>query len=213
MGVEADMRSTCIGTASRIFSLTRRAWRATDGGAAIEFGFLAPLLMLMLLGTIEGGRAVNIDRHFTSAVATAGDLVAREEFLGTSSSGAKGNLDSMMGSIAHMMAPYNADDLSIGIFSVQASPTNASDTKVVWSYSYKGKMSVPSKCQSYALPANLVPKGGSVIVVDAKYKFTPLFGDYVPGFGSLGEFKEKGYHSPRNSCVDYVKNDNCTNSC
>ena len=43
--------------------------------------------MLMLLGTVEGGRAVNTDRHFTSAVATAGDLVAREEYLGNSSSG------------------------------------------------------------------------------------------------------------------------------
>jgi Flp pilus assembly protein TadG len=207
------MRMNGIGTLWRMRRSALRLWRDASGGAAIEFAFLAPLLMLMLLGTVEGGRAVNIDRHFTSSVSTAGDLVAREEFLGETSSGAKGNLDAMMGSIAHMMAPYKADDLSIGIFSVQASPTNATDTKVVWSYSYKGKMAVPAKCARYTLPANLVPKGGSVIVVDAKYKFTPLFGDYVPGFGSIGELTDKSYHSPRNSCVDYVKGDNCTNSC
>ena len=53
----------------------------------------------------------------------------------------------------------------------------------------------------------------SVIVVDAKYNFTPLFGDYVPGFGSLGELKEKSFHSPRNSCVDFVKGNNCLNPC
>jgi hypothetical protein len=47
-------------------------------------------------------------------------------------------------------------------------------------------MTVPAKCQAYALPPNLVNKGGSVIVVDAQYNFTPLFGNYVPGFGVVG---------------------------
>ncbi len=74
-------------------------------------------------------------------------------------------------------------------------------------------MTVPSKCQNYALPQGLVTPGNSVIVVDAKYDFTPLFGNYVPGFGSLGELKEKTYHSPRNACVDYVKGNNCLNPC
>ncbi len=183
------------------------------GAAAVEFAFLAPLLMLILLGIMEGGRAINIDRQFTSAVNTAGDLVAREEYLGTSSAVATANLDDMMESIKHLMAPYDPSKLKIGVFSVQASPNDASNTKVVWSFSYKGSMPVPTKCQAYALPPNLVNKGGSVIVVDAQYNFTPLFGDYVPGFGSLGELKEKSFHSPRNSCVDYVKGDNCLNPC
>jgi Flp pilus assembly protein TadG len=184
------------------------------GAAAVEFGVLAPVMLLMLLGTIEGGRAVNTDRHFSSAVATAGDLVAREEYLGTSTSGAKSNLDSMTDSIEHLMKPYDASSLRIGIFSVQASSTDETKTKVVWSYSPSDhQMPVPAKCSTYALPKDLVGKGESVIVVDAKYDFTPLFGSYVPGFGSLTEFKDKSYHSPRNSCVDYVKGDNCKSSC
>jgi Flp pilus assembly protein TadG len=92
------------------------------GAAAVEFGILAPVLMLILLGIIEGGRAINIDRQFTSAVNTAGDLVAREENLGTSSSAATANLNDMMESIKHLMAPYDPSKLKIGIFSVQASP-------------------------------------------------------------------------------------------
>lgn len=196
-------------------AFARRAgfWRNTQGGAAIEFGFLAPLLLLMLLGTIEIGRAVNTDRHFTSAVGTAGDLVARERFLGSSPSGAEGNLESMMKSIRHLMQPYDSSDLKLGIFSVQASPTNADDTKVVWSYSYNGMPNVPAECSAYALPPNLVGKGGSVIVVEASYKYKSLFGSYVPGFSSTMDWTDKSYHSPRNSCVDYVEGDNCTNSC
>jgi Flp pilus assembly protein TadG len=195
--------------------LLRNAIKLRDdvgGAAAVEFALLTPLLILILLGIIEGGRAVNIDRQFTSAVNTAGDLVAREESLGTTSSLANTNLKDMMESIKHLMAPYDPTKLKLGIFSVQASPTDATKTKVVWSFSHNG-MAVPAKCQDYALPSSLIKEGGSVIVVDARYSFTPLLGDAVPGFGSMGELKEKSFHSPRNACVDLVKGTNCLNPC
>ena len=187
-------------------------WRDTQGAAAVEFGLLAPLLLIMLLATIEMGRAVNTDRRFTSAATTAGDLVAREPYLGKSTSGAKTNLDNMMLSIKHLMQPYDTSSLKLGVMSVRASTTDAADTKVVWSYSYNGK-SVPAGCSAYSLPAGIVGKGGSVIVVDATYLFKPLFGDFVPGFSASMTLTNKSYHSPRNSCVDYVEGDNCTKSC
>jgi len=196
--------------AARFFLRLRRD---TSGNSAIEFALLAPILMLMLLGTVEAGRAININRHFTTAVQTAGDLVAREEFLGTSKSDARINLDAMMQSIHHLMQPYSSDGLAIGIFSVQASSKDAGDTKVIWNYSYKDKKSVPGECSKYPLPDRLVEKGGSVIVVDAEYTYQSVFGRYVPGFGALSLFKDKSYHSPRNSTVEYVKGDNGVNRC
>ncbi len=183
--------------------------RDKRGSAAVEFAMLMPLLTLMLLGTMELGRAINMDRVFTMATGTTGDLVAREEYLGTSSSDAKTNLDSMMLSIKQIMQPYDSSSLQLGIFSVQASPTNASDTRVVWSYSYNGK-SVPAKCATYTLPAGLLAKGGSTIVVESSYVFKPLFTNVIPGFSGNMTWTDKSYHSPRNSCVDYVKGDNCS---
>jgi Flp pilus assembly protein TadG len=183
-------------------------WRHTQGTAAVEFAYIAPLLALMLLATIEFGRAINVDRQFTMATNTAGDLVAREEWLGKSSSEAKANLDGMMQSIKHIMQPYDASTLKLAIFSVRASTTNANDTKVEWSYSYNGK-TTPSKCQSYALPTGLIGKGGSTIVVEASYLFKPLFTDLVAGLGSM-TWTDRSFHSPRNACVDYVEGDNCS---
>ena len=187
-------------------------WSDTQGAAAVEFAFLAPILTLILLGTIETARAVSTDRHFTSAVATAGDLVAREEYLGKTSTDAETNLDSMMLSIKHLMQPYDSTSLKLAVFSVRASPTNATDTKVIWSYSYNG-MQVPPDCSAYTLPSDIVGKGGSVIVVDSTYVFKPLFGDFVPGISGSMTWTSKSYHSPRNSCVDYVEGDNCSKSC
>ncbi len=190
-------------------SALSRMWRDSQGAAAIEFAYLAPLLLLMLLGTIEIGRAVSMDRHFSMVTSATGDLVAREEWLGTSSSDAKANLDSMMNSIEHMMKPYDASSLKLGVFQVRASPDDANDTRVEWSYSYNGE-SVPSKCQTYALPSGLIDKGGSAIVVESSYVFHPLFADFVPGITGDMTWTDKSFHSPRNSCVDYVEGDNCS---
>lgn len=194
---------------ARLFAASGRLWRNRRGAAAVEFAYLAPVLLLMLLGTIEIGRAVNIDRHFVSATAMAGDLVAREQWLGTSASDAEQNLDGMMQSIEHVMRPYDASSLKLAIFSVRASTTDADDTKVEWSYSYNNK-EAPQKCDAYALPDGLIGKGGSAIVVESSYLYKPLFADFVPGIRGNMEWTDKSIHSPRNSCVDYVKGDNCS---
>lgn len=187
-------------------------WRNAQGAAAVEFAYLAPILLLMLMGTIELGRAINMDRHFTMATAMTGDLVAREEWLGTSDSNAAANLDSMMGAVEHVMHPYDASTLKLGIFSVRASPTNAKDTKVEWRYAFNGKDDVPQKCAHYTLPDGLIDKGGSVIVVESSYLYKPLFADFVPGISGNLTWTDRSINSPRNSCVDYVKGDNCSSS-
>ena len=183
--------------------------RDKRGAAAVEFAVLAPLLTLMLLGTIELARGINIDRVFTQATDTTGDLVARQEYMGTSSSDSQTNLAAMMQSIKQIMLPYDSSSLSLGVMSVQASPTNASDTRVVWSYSFNG-YSVPAKCATYALPAGLVAKGGSAIVVESNYIFKPLFTNIIPGWSGAIAWSGKSFHSPRNSCTDLVKGDNCS---
>jgi Flp pilus assembly protein TadG len=209
---EETMLASIRATAGRLSAFAVRFARHSDGAAAVEFGFLAPLLLLMLLATIEIGRAVATDRHFTAAVGTAGDLVAREEFLGKSKAAASSNLDSMMQSVQHMMRPYDASSLKLAVISVRASPTDAADTRVSWAYSYNG-MAKPAECSNYAVPTDILSKGNSVIVVDATYVFKPLFGDFVPGMSGAMTWTSKSYHSPRNMCVAYVEGDNCMKSC
>jgi len=190
----------------------QRFWLDANGAAAVEFAYLAPFLLLLLLGTIELGRAINMDRHFTMATAMTGDLVAREEWLGTSETNADTNLEKMMGAVQHVMHPYDASTLKLGIFSVRASTTDAKDTKVEWRYVFNEKADVPAKCSHYTLPDGLIDKGGSVIVVESSYDFKPLFADFVPGISGDLTWTDRSIHSPRNSCVDFVKGDNCSSS-
>jgi Flp pilus assembly protein TadG len=187
--------------------------RNMDGSAAVEFGILAPLLMLMLLGVVELGRAIAIDRSFASAVATASDLVSREEYLGKAKSDAAANLGGMMASVKQLMAPYDAKEFRAAVFSVKASENDATKGTVQWVFPYNSPANPPAQCSSYPLPPDLVPKGGSVVVVDGQYTFKSIFGDYVPGISSTMNWTEKSVHSPRNSCVDYVLGDNCIDKC
>ena len=205
------MSSPRVSSSSRLNRSLIALGRDRRGAAAVEFAVLAPLLTLMLLGTIELARAINIDRVFTQATDTAGDLVAREEYMGATSSDAQLNLSKIVDSAKLIMQPYDPSAFTGGIMSVQVSPTNANDTRVVWSYPINGG-SVKSKCDTYPLPAGLVPKGGSTIVVESNYSFKPLFSNIISGwFAGVGvPWTGKSFHSPRNSCTDYVKGDNCS---
>ena len=44
-------------------------------------------------------------------------------------------------------------------------------------------------------------------MVESSYVFKPLFTTIIPGNMT---WTDKSFHSPRNSCVDYVKGDNCS---
>jgi Flp pilus assembly protein TadG len=194
-------------------AVRRSFWRHERGNAAIEFGILAPLLALILLGTVEIGRAVSNNRHFTSTVYSIGDLVAREEYLGTSKGDADTNLGLMMNSIKHLMRPYDPSSVKAAVFSVKRSAKDPSKGTVEWVYNYNEKPNAPAQCSDYTLPSNIVAAGASVIVIDADYTFRSLFGDYVPGIKAAMPWNEKSFHNPRNSCVDYVEGDNCISKC
>jgi len=181
----------------------RRFSRDSDGVAAVEFGLLVPLLLVMFVGTLEIGQAVGLDRRVSMATASTADLIAREKTASNAS------LDGVMQIVKHLLSPYDSNNLSIAVVSVKADPSNAANTRVEWSYSFQGA-SVPSKCAPYAMPAGLLGAGASAIIVEGKYDYEPLLVSYF--LNSNMTLQDKATVSPRNSCVDY-NNTNCVLTC
>ncbi len=184
-------------------TFARRFSRNNDGVAAVEFGLLVPLLLVMFVGTLEIGQAVGLDRRVSMATASTADLIAREKTASNAS------LDGVMQIVKHLLSPYDSNNLSIGVVSVKADPSNAANTRVEWSYSFQGA-SVPSKCAPYAMPAGLLGAGASAIIVEGKYDYEPLLVSYF--LNSNMTLQDKATVSPRNSCVDY-NNTNCVLTC
>lgn len=193
----------------------RRFMTATAGVAAIEFAYLAPLLMIMAFGTFETARAVLMHRRFQRVTAMVGYLVARETQLGTNQTEATAELNGIMRSAEHVMKPYSTGPLKVGIMSIRASAANANVTTVEWSYSYQGK-AVPNCPAPKAMPAaGMLEKGNAAIMVEAQYVYTPIIANIatiVPGLQNTMTWNDTIAHAPRNNCIDYAGM-NCSAGC
>jgi Flp pilus assembly protein TadG len=197
---------------SRVFSqrlprsfkiAARKLLRNKQGVAAIEFGLLAPILLLMLLGTIEVSRAVSIDRKFGLVTSVIADLVAREKTITAA------DVTAMYDVAQHIMKPWDAATLKIAIIPVKANPTNENDTKVYASTTNRPSLNGAtqlSKGSAYSLTTGLLEKGSTVIVVQSQYTYTPLFTQTIIGNMT---WNDKAILTPRNSCVDFDPPSNC----
>lgn len=187
--------------------VTRRFGSDVRGIAAVEFAFIAPILLVMLIGAVEITRAVSIDRRLSVITNMIADLVARE----TKLTGA--DVEAIYDIAEQVMAPFDASDLKLSIIPVMSAANDAGKTLVYPSAanrpSYNGG-AVPPKCQVYALTAGILQKNESVIVVESSYAFKPLFLGYVMG---AHEWTEKAIAKPRKALCVAFDGATCTSSC
>ncbi len=188
------------------------------GLAAVEFAYVLPLMLLMLLGAFEISRAISMDRKLNAVTAVTGDLVAREETADENS------LDAIMNIINQIVAPYDIADLRLTVIPVMAD-NNDPPTPFVYAdgYSFADKTTPPARCSAFDLgnASDVLTPGGSLIVVQAEYDYEPIFGDvimalqsviYGGNFGDPATYRSQSIHSPRQGCVDFEGN-NCISNC
>ena len=191
-------------------SLFARLGASKDGIAAVEFAYLAPVMLLMFAGAFEVSRAIGVDRRFAIITAMTGDLVARENDVDPA------KLDGMMKAIDHVMKPYDTSTLKIGVISVQVENNTP---RVKWTYSHNNAQ-VPQKCSTVGsddLPPGLVDDRGSVILVKSNYTYAPFFVNYdemMQIFEGKLNWEDKSTHTPRGvNCVGDATDKTCSQLC
>ncbi len=187
--------------------------RNKNGVAAVEFAYIAPLLILALFGTVEVSRAVMMHKRFQRVSAMIGDLVSREQTIGTAAGTAAPILNGMMLSAKEVMYPFSTSSLEVNVNSLRAKSDDKTQTKAEWSYSSTNQ-STASTCTIKAMPAaDMISAGNTAIVVESKYKFSPLLANLIPGFRTSMTWTDTITHSPRKaSCVAY-EGKNCGELC
>jgi Flp pilus assembly protein TadG len=158
--------------------------------SAIEFGFLAPLMILGYVGAVELANALTINRRTIAVTATAADLVAQVKTVSTS------DLQDITSAADAVMDPYDTTPLKIVLSSVVADQNNAG--KVTWSCGHNG--GAPRGIgSSYPTPAGLTDPNTSVIVAEVKYAFQPLTTLTVFGAPASYTMSRTFYSRPRKS--------------
>ena len=203
----------------RGFNCAQRFTRDNEGVAAIEFAYIAPILLIMLMATFELSRAISIDRRLNSVSAMASELVAREEQVDSA------DLKNIYRSLNHVMEPYDDNSLVVRLVQVRTDLNGA--TKVEWSSEINNTavqdnsnspLNTPySQCSTFSIDAELKQNGTRVVVAEIGYNYQPIFGNFVFGDFSLdglkkkrndisglaGSWSSKAFHSPRWNCVAY----------
>ncbi len=188
----------------RLAVSVRALARCTQGVAAVEFALIAPVMAAMFVGSVELSQAVTANRRVTQVATSTGDLVARAD---------KNISDSEIVDImkvgSYLMSPYALTGLSVDIRVVASSATNATDTKLKWTCSYKASAPTTVTCTcpstTYAIPAGLVSQGDAVVIADISYDYKPTLFDnymkkyYTGGSGGVYKMKETVYQKPRSN--------------
>lgn len=199
---------------SRIAAALRSFRVNIQGMAAVEFGYLVPLLMVMVIGAFEISRMIAIDRKVGLVTSLVADMIAQERTMN------QGQLDAIYEIAQHIMAPYDVveGDLKISVTPVMRCST--ADIDLVYAsdanrQGYRGGANEYTYNSPYTgLTEGILQPGASVIVVETKYTFSPAFAgltEYVtPTFGNVGDlpWEDRAVLAPRNNCVDFDGN-NC----
>ncbi|ODR95541.1 hypothetical protein AUC70_01060 [Methyloceanibacter stevinii] len=178
---------------------TRRFADARSGASALEFAFVAPLLIGLYLGAVEVNNALTVYRRTLQVATTAADLTAQVKSV------TKSEINDIQAAATSILTPYATKPLKIVLSSVVADDNNVG--KVEWSCANTG--AARSKGSTFKVPNGLTEPDSSVIVAEVTYAFKPLVGlstFFSPGSFTMGQ---TFYARPRRSLTVKKTDNSC----
>ncbi|MBV8751678.1 MAG: pilus assembly protein [Hyphomicrobiales bacterium] len=196
----------------RLFALSRRFLASTRAAIAIEFALVLPMLVLLLLATIDAGRAIAIYMKVRAAAYALDAMTAQYPSVQDD------DLQLISGGAAKVLAPYPSGPTGLRISQVEITTAGP---KVAWSfalnmtpyvYNTSNNIQVPTKLGGTTTPnnacdpttytaGNAPPKGCYLSLAEVQYTYTPLFVQFITGPITLSD---SIWMAPRNTlCVQY----------
>jgi Flp pilus assembly protein TadG len=183
---------------SRLATIYRRFIASTRGVAAIEFAMIMPVLMVIFLGSYDGGRAIAIYMKVRSATYTLDAITNQYTTIQSS------DMQAIVGATSVVLTPYSSTPVVVVISQIEIK-TGGTAT-VSWSYALNG--TPLAQGSTVTIPAGLVASGNTcgtypcyLIFGQVSYTYTPLFGFFGSGGITLADSL---YVTPRSSaCIFY----------
>tara|TARA_Y100001960_G_C14677147_1_gene829136 strand:+ start:166 stop:690 length:525 start_codon:yes stop_codon:yes gene_type:complete len=151
------------------------------GVAATEFALILPLLIVLLIGTVELGNVLLVDKKVTAASQTAADLIAQQKVV------TRTDLDNIWLAMDNILAPFSADKTRYVALSVVSD--SAGRMTIDWHSTRSVTGSIP-----ITIPPGLLGPNESIIVSGIFYDYTPVFDDFLFAAFTISDFS---YLRPR----------------
>jgi len=159
---------------NKITSALRRTllrWkREENGNVLIESALLFPLLVTMLMGTVDIGQGLLVNKKLISAVHIASDLISRERSLSDDM------LDEYMEAARLSLAPYPVNSFGIDIVGIRFTGESATPS-VQW----RDTIDMNPVVNIESLAGGLGTEDEGVVAVTVAYTYQPRFSGIVSG--------------------------------
>ena len=164
--------------------LLRRFKRDQRGVSAVEFAFIAPVLIMVYFSVAELCEAMLAERKVAHAASAVGDLVTQVSTITPS------GLTDVYSAASSIVAPFSTTGMKIRVTSIS---TDANDAATV-DWSNGQNLTALAKGATVTLPANLVTANQSVIMSEVQYTYnSPI--NYL--FHSALNYNQTFYLRPR----------------
>ncbi len=156
----------------------------------MEFALIAPVMVTLLLGTVEMCAALSCHQKVTMLASTGADLVAQAKTVSAS------DMDNIFSAVNAIVYPYSTANAKIVISSI-LSDGNGGGT-VDWSKAQNATALTAG--DAVTIPSGLMPKDQcakdacSVILASVVYDYTSKFGSFLVGTVPM---TDKFYARPR----------------
>ncbi|MTI17165.1 pilus assembly protein [Rhodobacteraceae bacterium RKSG542] len=161
--------------------------RSVSGVAAVEFGLIAPVLLLLFVGSVELSNVLVQDRKVAQVTNSIGDLVGREADV-------TNEMGNILDVVTLIMEPFTDNGLVLEVGQI----TYDSDLnpKVDWSWSKSaqgsgscgsGPWTVGEAPAGISLPEGIAEEGISIIIANSSYIYSPIFSQFLSDSLSLGQ--------------------------
>lgn len=152
------------GTA-RVLVLIDAFRRESRGVAAVEFAFIAPILILLFVGTIELSSGVSVNRKLSRLSSTLSDLVTQSQSLTSN------DITNIMKASSKVMYPYT-DQVKIVLTGIEIANGTA---KVAWSKS-QNTAALTAGATFPGVPVKIKKDGTFLVSAKVSTQYIPAFG-------------------------------------
>ena len=152
-----------------------------DGAIAVEFAFVAPVMIGMFFGLTELALALGVRADVINLTSVGADLVAQEKAVTTA------DMTNVFSALSAMLYPYSTTPAQITISSVIDNNTTTTG-KVAWSCTQGGTARTANSVYTFPTAAQgVITKGGggSVIMAEVSYSYSLPITISIPGVINL----------------------------